>query len=34
MQAPEDYKETAFDWLAPEWARNWPSEEIWKARKR
>jgi hypothetical protein len=25
---------TAYDWVTPEWARRWPSEEVWKARKR
>ena len=34
LQAPADYDEIAFNWLAPDWARNWPSEEIWRARKK
>jgi hypothetical protein len=35
VQAPEDAKPHRFDSLpGPEWARKWPSEEIWKARKR
>ena len=25
---------TAYPWMSTEWARNWPCEEIWKARKR
>jgi SAM-dependent methyltransferase len=25
---------TRFPWVTAEWARRWPSEEIWKARKR
>jgi SAM-dependent methyltransferase len=25
---------TRYDWVTPEWARAWPSEEVWKARKR
>lgn len=32
-QAPEEAG-TRRDRIAPEWARRWPSEEIWKARKR
>jgi SAM-dependent methyltransferase len=24
---------TRYEWASPEWARRWPSEEIWKARK-
>ena len=35
LQAPEsaathDY----YDFVSAEWARQWPAEEIWKARKR
>jgi len=33
IQAPEGAK-TRWDLVTPEWARRWPSEEIWKARKR
>jgi hypothetical protein len=25
---------TAYHWMSTEWARNWPCEEVWKARKR
>jgi SAM-dependent methyltransferase len=25
---------TDYDWVSAEWARQWPSEEVWKARKR
>ena len=25
---------TSYDWVTTEWARQWPSEEAWKARKR
>lgn len=24
---------TRYEWASPEWARRWPTEEIWKARK-
>ncbi len=33
IQAPEGAT-TRFKWIDPEWARRWPSEEVWKARKR
>ncbi|MGZ6266708.1 MAG: class I SAM-dependent methyltransferase [Candidatus Limnocylindrales bacterium] len=33
IQAPEGAT-TRFKWMDPEWARRWPSEEVWKARKR
>jgi SAM-dependent methyltransferase len=33
LQAPEGAT-TRFEWVPPEWARAWPSEEIWVARKR
>lgn len=33
LQAPEGAP-TTYDFVTPEWARRWPSEEIWKARKR
>ncbi len=32
IQAPEDAT-TRFEYVGPEWARRWPSEEVWKARK-
>ena len=32
IQAPEGTT-TRFDYVGPEWARRWPSEEVWKARK-
>jgi SAM-dependent methyltransferase len=25
---------TSYPWMTTEWARNWPCEEVWKARKR
>ena len=33
VQAPVDAT-TRFPYVTPEWARRWPSEEVWKARKR
>lgn len=33
VQAPADAP-TRFKWMDPAWARRWPSEEVWKARKR
>jgi SAM-dependent methyltransferase len=33
LRAPEGAT-TRFPWVKPEWARRWPSEEVWKARKR
>jgi SAM-dependent methyltransferase len=33
LQAPEGAT-TRFPWISPEWARQWPSEEAWKARRR
>lgn len=32
-RAPESVTETAFS-VAPEWAKRWPSEQVWKLRKR
>ena len=35
LQAPADAEEHRFyDFVTPEWARQWPAEEIWVARKR
>ena len=35
VQAPEDAETHArYDFVTAEWARKWPSEEIWRARKR
>jgi hypothetical protein len=35
IQAPSGAKPHRFPGLpSPEWAQKWPSEEIWKARKR
>jgi len=34
LRPPEDVEPTRFDYMTPEWARQWPSEEIWRARKR
>ena len=33
LQAPAD-AESRFPFVTSEWARQWPSEEVWKARKR
>ena len=35
IQAPEDAKQHRYETLPdPDWARRWPSEDIWVARKR
>jgi SAM-dependent methyltransferase len=34
IQAPADGEETRYPFVKKAWARRWPSEEIWKARKR
>ena len=34
LRPPEDATTTYGDWVALEWARRWPGENIWKARKR
>ncbi len=34
IQAPAEGPETRFEWIDRAWAHRWPSEEIWKARKR
>jgi SAM-dependent methyltransferase len=35
MQAPDDaQRHPEYDHILPEWARRWPAEEIWVARKR
>ena len=33
LQAPEDAPLPRFAWMTKEWARRWPCEEIWLARK-
>jgi SAM-dependent methyltransferase len=33
LQVPEDAPPTTYDWMRKEWARRWPIEEIWLARK-
>ena len=33
LQVPEGTPPSRFDYVMPEWAHRWPSEEIWKARK-
>lgn len=33
VQAPPD-STSAFDYADPEWSQRWPSEEVWKARRR
>jgi hypothetical protein len=32
LQAPAGAT-TRYEWVTPEWARRWPSEEIWVARR-
>lgn len=34
LRPPDDTADTSFDFVTPEWARQWPSEEVWRARKR
>ena len=34
IQPPESTEETRFEFVTLEWAKRWPSEEIWVARKR
>jgi len=34
LQAPAEGPETRYEWINRAWAHRWPSEEIWKARKR
>jgi SAM-dependent methyltransferase len=34
LYAPEGAAPTRYEWATPEWARRWPVEEIWRARKR
>ena len=34
LQAPPDPPPTRFEYVTADWARRWPCEEIWKARKR
>ena len=33
VRAPEGAT-SRLDWVTPEWARRWPTEDVWKARKR
>jgi SAM-dependent methyltransferase len=33
LYAPEDATPTKYEWVTPEWARRWPVEEIWSARR-
>jgi hypothetical protein len=34
LQAPETAQDHAYyDFVSADWARKWPAEEIWKARK-
>ncbi len=33
LRAPEGAEQVDF-WVTPEWARRWPSEEVWRARRR
>jgi hypothetical protein len=32
LRAPEDAP-MDFPWVTPDWARSWPPEDVWKARK-
>ncbi len=34
LQAPAEGPETRYEWINRAWAHRWPSEEIWRARKR
>jgi hypothetical protein len=31
---PPESATTSYEYVTLEWARNWPSEEIWRARRR
>jgi SAM-dependent methyltransferase len=33
LYAPEGAEPNRFEWITPEWARRWPHEEVWVARK-
>jgi SAM-dependent methyltransferase len=33
LYAPEDAEATTYEWMTAEWARRWPVEEIWSARR-
>jgi hypothetical protein len=33
VQVPEDAPPADYNWMTKEWARRWPCEEIWLARK-
>lgn len=33
LQAPAETEKSPFSYMTPEWARRWPSEEIWRCRK-
>jgi SAM-dependent methyltransferase len=33
LYAPDDAQQTKYEWATPEWARRWPVEEIWVARR-
>jgi SAM-dependent methyltransferase len=34
IRAPANADPNRFDYVRPEWARRWPAEEVWQARKR
>lgn len=34
VQAPANAETNQFDYMRPEWAKQWPSEDIWRVRKR
>lgn len=34
LGAPDDVKSSDYEWADPEWARKWPTEEVWCVRKR
>jgi len=31
---PPDGATSTYPWVTAEWARSWPSEEVWRARRR
>ena len=33
LYAPPGADPARFEWVTPEWARRWPHEELWRARK-
>ena len=33
LYAPPGADPARFEWVTPEWARRWPHEELWRARR-